>query len=386
MIKRLSAQKVERTRKPGYYGDGNGLYLVIKTGDSKSWVYRFKSKGRSHEMGLGSYVTVSLAEAREKALECRKIRDKGIDPIAARREQRDTRVMTFRDCAEAYIEAHRKGWKNAKHAAQWPSTLATYVYPVCGDLPVRDVDLGHVMRAIEPIWHSKTETASRVRGRIEAVLDWATVRKHRSGENPARWRGHLSHLLSAPGKVSKVKHLAALPYSELPEFMTKLRERRGRGARVLEFAILTVARSGQARGAVWSEINLQGRLWTIPAERMKEPREHRVPLSEPALAILGEPLADGLVFPGARAGRPISDMTLAMTLRRMGRADLTVHGFRSTFSDWCAETTTHSPEVREMALAHAVSDKVEAAYRRGDLFEKRRALAEAWGAYCTKKL
>jgi integrase len=283
--------------------------------------------------------------------------------------------------------SHQAGWKNPKHRAQWPSTLSTYVYPHFGKLPVQDVDVALVMKAVEPIWTTKPETASRVRGRIESILDWATARGYRHGENPARWRGHLDALLPTKTKVRRVQHHAALPYAQLPAFLAELRQQDGIGAKALEFAILTAARTGEVMGAKWSEIDFEARLWTVPAERMKAGREHRVPLSEPALAILKamrEVREGDFVFPGGRAGRGISNMAMIMTLRRMGRGDLTAHGFRSTFSDWCAEQTDFPAEAREMALAHTVSDKVEAAYRRGDLFQKRRDLMDAWANYAAK--
>ena len=342
-------------------------------------------------MGLGPVHTISLAEAREKARECRKARLDGKDPIEGRRGERmqerlaAAKAMTFTNCAEAYIAAHRAGWKNPKHAAQWPSTMQTYVYPVVGDLPVQAVDTGLIMKALEPIWTIKPETAGRVRGRIESVLDWATARGYRTGENPARWKGHLENLLPARSKVAKVKHHAALPYPEIADFIVELRRQEGIAARALEFTILTVARTGEAIGARWAEIDEEAHLWTIPAERMKAEREHRVPLSDAALAILSTlPRRGEFVFAGDQAGRPISNMAMTMLARRMGRSALTVHGFRSSFSDWCAEQTNFPSEVREMALAHAVGDKVEAAYRRGDLFDKRRELAQAWARFCDR--
>lgn len=289
------------------------------------------------------------------------------------------------------IAAHKAGWRNKVHAAQWPSTLATYVYPVFGDLPVQAIDTPLVMKALSPIWTSKPETASRVRGRIESVLDWAKAMGYRDGENPARWRGHLDNLLPKKSRVEKAvreaagrgDHFAALPYAELPAFIAELRQRDGMAARALEFAILTTGRTGEVLGARWSEIDVNGRLWVIPGNRMKAGREHRVPLSAAAAALLfGLERQGDLVFHGMRPGSPLSNMALLMLLRRMGRGDLTAHGFRSTFSDWCAEQTNTPSEVREMALAHVVSDKVEAAYRRGDLFDKRRQLAEAWAQYC----
>lgn len=375
----------------GTHSDGGGLYLQVTKSGARTWVYRFMLAGRAREMGLGPLHTVSLSEARSKARECRKIRLEGADPIEARNAKRaEARLaaataMTFQACAEAYIAAHRAGWKNPKHAAQWPSTLATYVYPVLGALPVQAVDVGLVMKVLEPIWREKPETASRVRGRIESVLDWAKARGHREGENPARWKGHLENLLPARSKVARVEHYSALPYPETADFVARLREQDGVAAQALEFLILTAARTGEIIGATWAEIDFDQRLWTVPGSRMKAGREHRVPLSEPALAIL-KPLtvtkASEFVFSGGRIGKPLSNMAMLKLLQRMGRGDLTAHGFRSTFSDWCAEQTAFPSEVREMALAHTVSDKVEAAYRRGDMFAKRRQLMDAWATYC----
>jgi integrase len=390
-IGKLTALAITQAKRRGYYGDGGGLFLQMSASGAKSWVFRFKESGRLREMGLGPAHTVSLAEARQKALECRKARLDGLDPIEARRGKRiqaklnAAKAMTFAACAESYIASHRAGWRNPKHAAQWPATLGTYVYPVFGLLPVQTVDVGLVMKAIEPIWVQKPETAGRVRGRIEAVLDWATARGYRQGENPARWRGHLENLLPKKSKVRRVEHHAALPYAEIGAFMAELRQQEGVAARALEFAILTAARTGEVIGAKWGEINLDARLWTVPAERMKTGNEHRVPLSDEVLAVLAEMrkirLSDH-VFPGGKAGRPISNMAMLMLLRRMGRGGLTAHGFRSSFRDWAAERTTFPAEVAEMALAHTVSDKVEAAYRRGDLFQKRRRLSDAWAKFC----
>jgi integrase len=390
-IGKLTALAVNQAKRRGYYGDGGGLFLQVSPSGAKSWVFRFKEAGKLREMGLGPTHTVSLAEARQKALECRKARLDGRDPIEARRAERmqvkldAARAMTFAACAERYIASHKAGWRNPKHAAQWPATLGTYVYPVFGSLPVQAVDVGLVMKAIEPIWTEKPETASRVRGRIEAVLDWATARGYRQGENPARWRGHLENLLPKRSKVRRVEHHAALPYAEIAAFTAELRQQEGVAARALEFAILTAARTGEVIGAKWAEIDLGERLWTIPAERMKAGKEHRVPLSDAAVAILEEMRkvrqADQ-IFPGGKAGRPISNMAMLMLLRRMGRGDLTAHGFRSSFRDWAAERTGFPAEVAEMALAHTVSGKVEAAYRRGDLFQKRRQLSEAWAKFC----
>jgi integrase len=390
-IGKLTALAVSQPKRRGYYGDGGGLFLQVSAGGAKSWVFRFKVDGKLREMGLGPTHTISLAEAREKALGCRKARLDGRDPIDERKASRlaarlaAATAMTFKACAERYIAAHKAGWRNPKHAAQWPATLGTYVYPVMGALPVQAVDVGLVLKAIEPIWTTKPETAGRVRGRIESVLDWAAARGYRQGENPARWRGHLENLLPKKSKVRRVQHHAALPYGEIAGFMVELRQQEGVAARALEFTILTAARTGEVIGARWSELDLNERLWTVPSDRMKAGKEHRVPLSAPALAIL-EDLAkvreSDFVFPGGRHGRPISNMAMLMTLRRMKRDDLTAHGFRSSFRDWAAERTTFPAEVAEMALAHTVSDKVEAAYRRGDLFQKRRQLAEAWAKFC----
>ena len=382
VIGKLTTLSVRQQHRRGLFGDGGGLFLQVSERGAKSWIFRFKKDGRLRVMGLGPVHTVSLAEAREAARLCRKARLGGIDPIDARRAGRieerieAARAMSFAECAAAYIAAHRAGWRNPKHAAQWPSTLAAYVYPIFGGLPVQAIDTGLVVKAIEPIWTTKPETASRVRGRIESVLDWAAARGHRQGENPARWRGHLENLLPKKSTVRRVEHHAALPYVEISAFMGELRGQEGIAARALAFAILTVARTGEVIGATWAEIDMAARIWTIPAERMKAGKEHRVPLSEAAIAILGQ------MDQGRDKVFPISNMAMAMLLRRMGRGDLTVHGFRSSFSDWCAERTAFPSEVREMALAHTVADKVEAAYRRGDLFEKRRALAEAWAKFC----
>ena len=403
----LSARTVASTNDPGRYADGGGLYLQVGTTGGKSWLYRFMLAGKSREMGLGALADVSLSEARIVATEARRLVKNGIDPIDQRDSDREAartaaalaaaRAMTFKQCADAYIEAHRAGWKNAKHATQWPNTLRDYAYPVFGKLPVQDIDLPMVLKVLEPIWNEKTETASRVRGRIECILDWATVRGYRKGDNPARWRGQLSHLLAAPSKVQKVEHHAALPYAEIGAFMAALRQRNAVAARALEFTILTAARTGEVIGATWGEIDLDGATWTVPAGRMKAEREHRVPLSEPALAILREmraaalagsdgqePQPDAPVFPSAR-GNPLSNMAMAMLLRRMERGDLTAHGFRSTFRDWAAERTAYPGEVVEMALAHTVGNKVEAAYRRGDLFDKRRRLMNDWSEFCGTK-
>jgi len=391
----LTARKVETAKDPGYYGDGGGLYLQILPSGSKTWIYRFQLAGKRRDMGIGSAsdpsTKLTLADARERALALRRMVKAGIDPIRERNAKAtETRVETvkatkFCEAATDYIADHRAAWRNAKHADQWTSTLKTYAYPVLGDLALQVIDTERVMRVLRPIWSAKPETASRVRGRIEAILDWATVRGFRSGENPARWKGHLQALFPAKNKVAKARHHAALAYDTLPDFMAALRVADGMGARALHFAILTAARTGEVLGAKWAEFDLDARLWIVPGERMKAGKEHRVPLSEPAILFLHDLRAvrrGEYVFAGSKSDRPLSNMSLLMCLRRLGRNDLTVHGFRSTFRDWVAEQTSFPGEVAEMALAHTIGDKVEAAYRRGDLFEKRRQLAAEWATYC----
>lgn len=390
---KLTAIEVSKKAKPGYYGDGLGLYLQVSKSGTKSWIFKFTLNGKAREMGLGPVHTVTLAEAREKAKECRKLLLDGIDPIEARRASEaakradSAKIMTFDECAKAYIKAHRASWRNAKHADQWTNSLQTYAGPVFGSLPVAAVDTALVMKCLDPIWREKAETASRLRGRIESVLDWATVRGYRNGENPARWRGHLDKLLPKRSKIATVAHHPALPYAEIGAFMAELRQQEGIAARALEFTILTATRTGEVIGAKWDELDLDNGLWIVPAERMKARKEHRVPLSEAAQAIIRQMQDQKLnefVFPGTRLGKPISNMAMLKTLERMGRNGITVHGFRSTFRDWAAETTAYPSEVVEMALAHVVDNKVEAAYRRGDLFVKRQRLMIEWAKYCAK--
>jgi integrase len=399
-VERLSATKVAKETAAGLYADGAGLYLRVGRGGAKNWAFRYMLAGKAREMGLGGLTKVSLADARKKAGEVRRLLADGVDPIQhkeeieAKREAAEklaaARSMSFDECAAAYIRAHEASWRNPKHRQQWENTLATYVRPVCGSLPVQDADVPLVMKVLEPIWNKKPETASRVRGRIETVLDWAKVRGFRAGENPARWRGHLDQLLPAIRKVRKVKHHAALPYDELGAFMQDLRARQGTDAAALEFTILTAARTNQTIGARWPEIDLQKRIWTAPAERMKgaldQAADHRVPLSQAAIAVLDRMKGQDpeFVFPGMKQGKPLSNMAMLNLLGRMGRGDITVHGFRSTFKDWVAERTNFPREVSEMALAHVIDDQVEAAYRRGDLFEKRRRLMDAWAEFCGK--
>jgi integrase len=405
---RLTALKVEKASRPGMYADGGGLYLRVTKEGTKNWVYRFMLNGRPRWMGIGPLALYGLQEARGKALDAGRLRHSGVDPIEARRSARTqeqleaAKAITFKQCAATYTKAHQPGWRNTKHAAQWEATLKTYAEPIIGALPVQAVDTALVMKVLEQdvsngpdktkmlLWTAKPETASRLRGRIETILDWARVRGYRNGENPARWRGHLDKLLPARSKVRKVKHHAALPFVALPDFMAALRTQEGTAARALEFAILTAARTGEVIGATWEEINWQEKVWTVAGTRMKAGKEHRIPLCDRALTILedlkpAEDVKHGgkhFVFAGVKASQPLSNMALLMLLRRMKRDDLTTHGFRSTFRDWAAERTGFPNEVVEMALAHAVSNKVEAAYRRGDLFDKRRRLMNAWADFC----
>jgi integrase len=402
-LEKLSALKVQRLKAPGLYSDGGGLYLQIKAAGARSWVFRYRMGGRKppRDMGLGSLDSVSLAEARLKAADKRSLISDGVDPIEARKRDKAaaaldaSKAITFKDCATAYLAAHREGWRNQKHAAQWTATLEAYAYPKIGKLAVRDVDAGAVLKVLEQkcddlpgkptLWSGKTETASRVRGRIEAILDWAKVRQYRAGENPARWRGNLEHSLPKRTKVQKVKHHEALPYGEVGAFVAQLRGQDGVAARALEFVILTATRTSEAIGARWDEIDQDKGLWVIPAERIKAGKEHRVPMSAAALEIIKAQakVREGeFVFPGGKSRRPLSSNALLALLKRMKRDDLTVHGFRSTFRDWAAEQTNYARDVAEMALAHAIGDKVEAAYRRGDLFKKRESLMADWAKYC----
>jgi integrase len=392
-INRLSAKVVTNLKSPGYLSDGGGLYLQVSPSGSKSWIFRYTLKAKPREMGLGPLATIDLAQARKRAASCRVLLVDGIDPIEARRAHsaqqalRDARTVSFEKCAEGYIAAHGGKWKNPKHAGQWKATLETYCYPVIGALPVQNVDTGLIVKVLQPIWTTKPETASRLRGRIQSVLDWATVSGYRTGDNPARWRGHLDKLLAGIPKESRVKHHAALAYADIGAFMKDLRTQDGTAARALEFLILCAARTGEVINALPAEFELNKALWVIPAVRMKAGKEHRVPLAPRAVEIVREQLKLGetYVFPGLKAGKPLSNMAMLALLKRMGRDTITTHGFRSAFRDWGAEQTAYPSEVLEMALAHTVGDKVEAAYRRGDLFEKRRRLAADWAKHCTTR-
>jgi integrase len=395
-LHRLSSLKVKNA-PVGMHCDGGGLYLQCTKGADgsirRSWLFRFAVDGRDRQMGLGSVQEVSLADARQTAAECRKLRQGGIDPLEYRKAEhahaalQAAKAMTFNECCEAYIKAHAAGWRNAKHHQQWRNTLRTYCGPVFGKLSIQAIDVTLVLKVLEPIWSIKPETASRLRGRIEAILDWAKVRGLRAGENPARWRGHLDHLLPARAKVRRVKHHASLPYFEISEYLETLKRQKGIAAKALEFLILTAARTGEVVGARWVEVDLNTKVWTVPETRMKAGREHRVPLSDDAISILREMQAvrqNEYIFPGdRRAG--LSNMALLMVLRRMKRADITPHGFRATFRTWAAEHTNFAREVVESALAHVVGNRVEVAYQRGDLFDKRRRLMDAWAEFCAMR-
>ncbi len=380
---------------PGRHAVGmvDGLHLEVSNSGARSWLLRIMIGGKRCDMGLGGYPAVTLAGAREAARQAREKVRSGINPIdelkAAKSSLKASQAaaLTFKEAADKYIDAHKAGWSNEKHTKQWTSTLATYAYPHIGHILVRDVELPQVLAILEPIWKTKTETASRLRGRIESVLDWATARNYRQGLNPARWRGHLDKLLPKPSKVAKVEHHDALPAADVSAFMAELKKQEGIGAKALEFAILTAARSGEVRGATWSEIDTVAKVWVIPGERMKAGREHRVPLSDQTIRILDSlPRATGSkhVFTAPRGGQ-LSDMTLSAVIRRMG-APCVPHGFRSSFRDWAAELTNYPSEMAEMALAHTINDKVEAAYRRGDLFEKRRQMMGDWAKFCSSPI
>ncbi|MBS4004983.1 MAG: integrase [Afipia broomeae] len=387
-INRLSARTVKTVKELGRHADGNGLYLSVSANGGRRWVFLYRLPGRVYEngkpklfeMGLGSASNVSLKEAREAAEVARKQLREGLDPLQQRGK---SSTKTFSECATEYIALQESGWRNPKHREQWKNTLATYADPKIGKLPVDAVTVDNVLDILKPLWSTKTETASRVRGRIEAILDWAAAHKYRSAENPARWRGHLNKVLPAMRKVAKVQHHPALPFRDIPTFMTDLRSRDGTAAKALEFTILTAARTGETIGAKWDEIDFKEKVWTVSAERMKAGVEHQVPLSDRAIEILADLSQEtDYVFPGQEIDKPLSNMAMLALLKRMNRSDLTVHGFRSTFRDWAAETTEYPNELVEMALAHTIKNKAEAAYRRGNLLDRRRALMQAWANFC----
>lgn len=400
MAERITALFVKHCKRPGKYPDGGNLYLRVRKSTrniktdavTKSWLFRYSRFGKDTWLGLGPYPDVTLSEARDFATNERRKKWQGIDPLTAKLARRTAartaheNMLTFAECAELYIESQAPGWSNPKHIEQWRSTLINLAGPIIGRLPVDQIDTALIMRCVEPLWTTKTETASRLRGRIESVLDWSAVRGYRKGNNPARWRGHLDKLLPRPSQVARVKHHAALPYTDAGAFMRELRSDKGVAARALEFTILTAARTNEVIQAQWLEFDLDRNTWVVPAERMKSKRSHRVPLSVAAVAVLTalKGRDKTYVFPGHKRRSHLSNAAMMQVLKRMKRTGITVHGFRSTFRDWCAESTNYSADVAEMALAHTLRDKTEAAYRRGDLFEKRARLMADWARYCSK--
>ena len=391
MAGRLTARKIE-TASPGKHEDGDGLRLFVASTKAKRWVFRFSINGKRREMGLGSYPVISLAKARDLALDYRRKIAQGIDPLAERQAEKNE-TPTFTSCAALYIRAHRRSWKNHKHKMQWVTTLKTYAKPVMGHKLVDEINTEDILRILQPIWSDKTETAKRVQGRIENILDFAAARKWRDPVNPARWRGHLDKLLPKPARVKTIRHQPAMPYDELPAFMASLRDNKALSSKALQMLILTATRTGEVIGARWDEVDLEAAIWTIPANRMKAKREHRIPLAAPVIDILESlprTVGNPHLFTGVRYGKPLSNMAMLQLMRGMGygnkceRGTYVPHGFRSSFRDWAGETTPFPRDVVEMALAHTIENKVEAAYRRGDLFEKRRALMAAWGNWCEK--
>jgi integrase len=388
---RLTAVAIRKRTKPGLIADGGNLYLQVTESGTKSWVFRYRFGGRNRAHGLGSVDVLSLERARAEALRCRQLLREGRDPIEERKARVGAAIAsqaasrTFKECAELFVAANEAAWKNAKHAAQWRTTLDTYAYPTLGAIPVANVQTAHVLAVLEPIWKKKPETASRLRGRIEQVLDFAKARQLRTGENPATWRGHLDHVLPARSAVKPVRHHDAMPYEAVPAFYARLVEQEGAAPIALRWLILTCCRTTEAIESTWDEMDLQRGVWTVPPERMKAGREWRVPLSEEARMILaGLDASTAYVFPGRGVDRPLSNMAMLQHMRRM-KVGGVPHGFRSSFRDWCAETQTVPHEVAEMALAHAVGSKVELAYRRSDMVEKRRELAQAWADFVVAK-
>jgi len=395
----LTALRAQKVTEPGKYPDGKGLILQVTKGRSdtirKSWLVRFSIAGKQREMGLGTFPEIGLADARAAALDVRAKALKGMDPIRERAEVQAAlraeaaKAMTFSRCAEMYIASHERGWANPKHRQQWRNTLSTYAYPVIGTMDVADVGVSEVMQILEPIWYTKTETASRLRGRLESILSWAIVRGHRAPPNPAVWRGHLDSLLPKPSRVHTIINHPALDWREMPGFMADLSRRPGTSARALEFTILTAARSGEVRKARWEEIDWRDRLWIVPAERMKMRREHRVPLSGRAISLLQQrrdviaPKLDDLLFFHSDPQKPYSDEVYRALFQRMKRDGLTAHGFRSSFRDWAGEATNHARETAELALAHRIGNDAERRYRRGDALQKRRKLMDDWADYLT---
>ncbi len=387
-IYKLSQRKVD-TAGPGKYEDGGGLRLVVSNAGSKKWVLRFTINGKRREMGVGSYPNIGIARARELATEYRRQAKEGLDPIAERQVEPE-QIPTFTSCAARYIRAHRQGWKNRKHARQWVSTLKTYARPAIGETPVDQITTDDLLGILTRIWTTKTETAKRVQGRIENVLDFAAAHKWRDQMNPARWRGHLDKLLPPPNRVKTVVHHPAMPYEAVGGFMAELAKNNSTSSLALRFLILTAARTNEVLQAQRSEIDLKAAIWVVPAERMKARREHRVPLSDTAMGVLASLVriqGNPYLFPGAKQGKPLSNMALLQLMRGMGygvggdRGDYVPHGFRSSFRDWSGEVSSFPRDVAEMALAHVIENKVEAAYRRGDLFEKRRKMMQEWAEF-----
>ena len=381
---------INRLKEPGLWAVGGvaGLYLHVNARGARSWILRVVVGDKRRDMGLGGYPDIGVADARQKAREARLKIEQGVDPILLRKQAKSELMAlqatdkTFEQAAGEYIKIHADSWSNDKHRKQWESTLAAYAFPVVGKLSLRHIRQEHILKILEPIWTTKTETATRVRGRMESILDWAKVKGLRSGENPAAWKGHLDHMLPAPTRLKKIEHLTAVPVREMPGFMVKLRQAAGIAAQALEFLILTAARSGEVRGITWEEVSLDDALWIVPAERMKMKKEHRVPLSNRAVDILkSQPRIDGnpLVFPAPR-GSQMSDATMSAVLKRMN-VDATVHGFRSSFRDWCGDYTNYPRDLAEQCLAHGADDPVEAAYRRGDALERRREIMNEWSKF-----
>jgi len=389
-IEKLSPSNVARLKKPGKYNDGGGLYLQVSRRGIKSWIFRYERQGEERCMGLGAIHAVSIGEARNAASKARARLAQGIDPLQDRMlngsGEQKPKDKTFDECVAAYVASHRSGWKSAQHARQWERQLQIYISPSLGRIHVRLIETAHIVRVLEPIWVSQTETATRLRGRIERVLSWATVSGYREGENPARWRGHLQVLLPAPAKLRRVHHHAAMPYEEISAFYERLCARKGKASRALAFIILTACRSNEVLQARWEEIDFERAIWTIPPERMKNGHTHRVPLVGAMLEILRRQQGQDpiWVFPGRTPGKPLTQDAILAVLHRMVESKVTVHGFRSSFRVWAAERTEHPKEVPELALAHAVGSLVELAYQRSDLIERRRALMQEWCEYCQK--
>jgi integrase len=391
LMHRLSARFVNQVAKPGFYADGGNLYLRVEPTGNKRWVFRY-DRGRQHDLGLGPVHTISLADARRKALEYRKQLIEGVDPLSERRrtQRRPVDDITFAECARRYITAHQAGWKIGGRSAElWTASFESDVFPIIGNMPVREIETGHIMRVLDRIWVDKPVTASRIRARIESVLGWATTRGYRQGDNPARWRDHLENLLPSPKKVRSAVPYAAIPFDAVPTFLTALRGRRGIAVRTTEFVLLTAVRSAEALNARWSEINLRDRVWTIPPERTKTGAEHRVPLSSAAVDLLTglsvfRQSDEGFVFPGLKPDRPLSSSAMRMMLAEIGYGNFTIHGLRAVFRTWVAERTNFAPELAEAALGHKVGTAVERAYRRGSFFERRRGLMEAWAKACAE--